>query len=320
MATKRDLKRAYGKAKKIKNKNLRGICIGLVVAVAICTFFYPVFEKYIGDSILPQINSEVVGIDGKAEIHFIDVGQGTSVLVKGSEKVILYDAGEAEQAPKIVKYLKEQGVKKIDYFINSHPHSDHLGGCRGVMKEIPTDNFIMTELKKSIVPTTATYRKTLEFLNEHKDTIKSRIGKVGDTFDLGDGLVATITGPVDLYNDLNESSLVLQVDFGETSFLLTGDMELKSQQDMADRGKVSPVTVMNAGHHGSSTSINKDFMKKANPKYAVISCGKDNKYGHPHRETIELYNKMGIEYYRTDEQGTIVAITDGKNVTFKTEK
>ena len=319
MASKRDFEQAYRKAKKIKHKGLRNTFITLIVIVAVATFFFPVINEYLVDIFPDEVITTTVA-EGTAEVHFIDVGQGLSILVKGKDKNILYDAGEAEAAPVIVKYLKSQNVDTIDYFFASHPHSDHIGGCRGVMKEIETKNFIMCDLKKSMVPTTVTYKKLLQMLNDNKDITTSHIAKVGDTYDLGGGLVAEVIGPIKLYDDLNESSIVLEVRFGDVSFLLTGDMEKGSEKDMAQAGVLHPVTVLSAGHHGSSTSINRDFMEKIDPEYSVISCGLDNKYGHPHKETIELYNKMGIKYYRTDKQGTIKAVTDGKTVTFTTEK
>ena len=258
--------------------------------------------------------------DGTAEVHFIDIGQGSAILIKGSEKTALIDAGEAPHGEIVVDYLKDNGVTKIDYMFNTHPHYDHMGGCLVVMKEIPTANFVMAEVKKGKEPTTVFYEKLLTYLGDNKETITTTMASLGDEYKLGGGLTLNVIGPVDLYNDLNNISTVMRMDFGETSFLFTGDMEEESQQDMVDAGVLTKVNVMESSHHGSNTSINRDFINTVSPDVAVIQCGVDNDYGHPHEETLDLYDKKDIEYYRNDTQGDVKIVTDGKEIIVTTEK
>lgn len=316
-------KRSKRKNVKINGKNLSWLSVIILVAAV---FFQPLFAQYgldfetFAKLLEPPTKVSSQPVEGTAEVHFIDVGQGVSVLIKGKEKTALIDVGEAEAAVPVVNYLRSNGVQQIDYFFASHPHADHIGGCRTVLREVPTKEFIMTALPDKAIPTTATYTKLLGYLNENKANIQSKIASVGEVYDLGGGLTIEVVGPVKLYDDLNETSLVLRVEFGETSFLVTGDMEKGSQKDMVDANAVEKVDVLSAPHHGSSTSINKEFMEILSPKYSVISCGKDNDYGHPHQQTLDLYQQMGIEYYRTDKQGNIKIVTDGSNIEFFTEK
>ena len=195
-----------------------------------------------------------------------------------------------------------------------------MGGCLTVMEEIPTENFIMAEVKEGKEPTTVFYEKLLTHLGDNKDTTTTTMASLGDEFSLGGGLTLNVIGPVNLYDDLNNISTVMRMDFGETSFLFTGDMEKESQQDMVDAGVLTQVTVMESSHHGSRSSIDSDFMRAVSPEIAVIQCGKDNDYGHPHKETINLYEENNIDYYRNDTQGDVKLVTDGKEVVVSTEK
>lgn len=303
----------------------KGILATLAIAAAL-VLFAPLLD-YLGvnvDELIAMVwqpsVSQSYPSEGTAEVHFIDVGQASSILIKGSEKTALIDAGESGNAEQIVAYLEQNGVASIDYFFNTHPHSDHAGGCRGVMQGVPTANFIMTELAPDTVPTTVFYGKLLEYLNENKATTASTVAKPGDLYELGGGLRLEVIGPVELYDDLNDVSLVIRMSFGETSFIFTGDMEAKSQRDMLEQGVVTKTTVLSSPHHGSNSSIDAGFMQRVAPQYAVISCGTGNDYGHPHAETLELYKSMGIESYRTDLLGSVKMITDGQSIVVETER
>lgn len=262
--------------------------------------------------------------EGTARVHFIDVGQASCTLIQGSEKTALIDAGEASTAPEVVQYLKQQGIQQIDYFFNTHPHADHMGGCRAIMEAIPTTAFLQPKLPKELVPTTVGYQKLLTYLKDNSKSTQSLQAEPGDTFALGGGLTLSVLGPLKGYGDLNNQSLVLRMDFGETHFLFTGDTEAAAQQDLWRAGMLHPVAVLGAPHHGSSTSIDPDFMAailpENQPLVSVISVGAGNDYGHPSPETLELYDQLGITGYRTDHEGTVVITTDGQSLTVDTSK
>lgn len=258
--------------------------------------------------------------EGTAEVHFIDIGQGSAILIKGSEKNVLIDAGESQHAPTVINYLAENGVAHLDYMINTHPHFDHMGGMVQVMEAVTADVVIMTPLKESAIPTTTSYKNLLTYLEKNKDTITTQQAVVGDSYYLGNGLELNILGPVDLYDGLNDASIVSRLDFGETFFLFCGDIENKAQQDLVDAGVLSAVNVIEAPHHGSSSSLNEAFFRAISPQVAVIQCALDNDYGHPHTETLALYEQLDITAYRNDTQGNVKIITDGTTLDISTSK
>lgn len=312
---------------KVLTKSMVAVLV-LVVVTELLAFFQPLASNWgitipsLIDLLMGRstVQTAVYPSEGTAEVHFIDVGQANCILIKGSEKTALIDGGEAGTASDVTAYLAAKGVTTIDYFFNTHPHADHMGGCKSIMEAVPTGEFIMPQLSKKAVPTTTGYKKLLTYLDDNKDSITVVTAEVGNDYDLGGGLYLTVTGPVELYDDLNNTSLVIRMDFGKTSFLFTGDMETQSQEDMLRSGAVSRVNLLSAPHHGSNSSIDKGFMRAITPQISVISCGVDNDYGHPHPETLKLYEDMGIEYFRTDMQGSIVAITDGEEIVVTTER
>ena len=145
------------------------------------------------------------------------------------------------------------------------------------------------------------------------------VPNVGDTFSLGSATV-TVLGPQKHYSDVNNQSLILRVDYGSNAFLFTGDAEYESETDVLDAGEDVRCDVIKAGHHGSRTSTGYRLLYEAQPKYAVISCGADNEYGHPHDDTLSRLRDADVIVYRTDLNGTIVCRSDGVNLTFTTEK
>ncbi len=285
-----------------------------LIVVAVGVWLYPELEGYINPPPAPTVPAE-----GTAEVHFVDVGQGSAILIKGSEKNVLIDTGEPQYADTLVQYLQSNGVNDLDYLINTHPHYDHMGGMLDVMEAIPTQNVIMTKLKESIIPTTKSYGELLDYLLENKETISTAEVELGQTIDMGNGLILTFIGPVEEFGDLNNASIVTKMQFGETSFLFMGDIENEAQQAMLETTSITEVTVIESAHHGSSTSIDADFMAGLSPEIAVIQCGADNDYGHPHQETLQLYDELGTQYYRNDTQGNIKIVTDGNTVSVTTQ-
>lgn len=252
--------------------------------------------------------------ENDCEVHFIDVGQGDSQLILSGGKAILIDGGENDQGSVVVDYLHELGVKKIDLLVATHPHSDHIGGLDVVVEELEIGQILMPRLPDELVPTTRTYTDFLTAIANKG--LKITAAKEGDTYTFGEG-VLTVLGPTRDYDDLNNTSLVCRFDYGERSFLFTGDMETPVEQDLLKDDAWLDADVLKLGHHGSRTSTSVAFYRAVDPAICVISCGEGNSYGHPHSETLETIAGNDAVICRTDFQGSIViGIDDGKfNVT-----
>ncbi|MDD2955205.1 MAG: ComEC/Rec2 family competence protein [Oscillospiraceae bacterium] len=303
--------------KKLSQKKLIGIIafvvLCLVVSVGELTGaeWIPSWSELFGAAELTDTPPKT---DGDAVVmRVLDVGQGESVLIQTKEKNVLIDAAEKGEAPGIISYLEECGVKKLDLVIATHPHADHIGGMAGVLEAIPADEVIMPKLPRSMTPTTSAYTKMLAAIED--GGCKATYAQPGMQYDLGSGAVLIVEGPVDSYDDLNSWSVVSRVVYGSTAFLVTGDAEKDAEEDLVASGADLSADVLVLGHHGSSTSSCQSFLNAVKPRYAAITCGLDNDYGHPHAETVERLDKMGIEYYRTDLQGAITFQSDGTDIT-----
>ena len=249
----------------------------------------------------------------KLMVHFIDVGQGDSVLLESDDEFVLIDAGERDYGDKVLSYIEDRGADELKYVIATHPHSDHVGGMRTVLDGIDAENFITTETD------CATYTWTKLLAKVDSLDINYIDAVVGDSYTFGDASF-TVLGPLsDHYSGYNNYSVVVKVECGDISFMLTGDAEKESEYEIVQSGADLSADVLKCGHHGSSTSTTAKFLKAVNPSYAVISCGKSNEYGHPHKETMKKLNTLGCDIFRTDEMGTVVAFTDGKSLTFSAE-
>lgn len=255
-------------------------------------------------------------LENTLRLHIIDVDQALCILVQGPEKTILIDGGEGYTAPSTITYLQQQGVKHLDRVINTHPHYDHFGGLQEIMQTIPTKEFMWPKLPQSLIPTTVAYHKLIDYLEESKIPVLP--AQVGDVYSLGQEAVMTTLGPIRKYNNLNDSSVVLRITWGKVSFLITGDIEVAAERDLVKQDVPLECNVLILPHHGSKTSILPEFVQKTNPQYGIISCGKNNDYGHPHPETITIYNNQSTTLLRTDELGTIVFDTNGENLTYDT--
>ena len=247
------------------------------------------------------------------EVHFIDVGQADSALVICDGHYMLIDGGNAEDSDLVHSYLERHGAKHLDYMVASHAHEDHIGGLSGALNYASVDVAYcpVTEYSSKV------FQNMVKYLDEQGKSIT--VPAPGDKFDLGSAHVE-ILGPVKEYDDTNNTSIVLRIDYGSTSFLFTGDMETPAERDLIDSGADLKATVLKTGHHGSDTSTGYQFLREVMPKYAVISVGEGNSYGHPSDEVLSRLRDAGTEVYRTDMQGHIIAESDGTAVTFRTEK
>ncbi len=257
--------------------------------------------------------------EGTLEIHVIDVGQGESIFVRTQEKTVLIDAGENNKGEVVERYLKSQGVTSLDLVIGTHPHSDHIGGMDYVVDHFPVKRIIMPPLKESQVPTTKTYTDLLQSIANAG--LEITLSHPGDEYSLGGGAVLKILGPVGEFSDLNNLSVVSKITFGEHAFLFNGDSSKEAEAALLTQKGLDPsADVLFVGHHGSYTSTSQPYLDAVDPSYASISVGADNDYGHPHQETIQKLEKLGIPYYRTDLCGNIVFISDGSSISVSTQK
>jgi len=265
-----------------------------------------------GQAAQQSSNTNTSSISGKLTVSFINVGQGDSIFIQTpSGKTMLIDAGMPEMGERVIDYIKSRGVNKIDILVGTHPHADHIGGIPAVIENFQIGKFYMPK----VTTTTKTFEDVLRAAKAKGLSIN--VAKAGLTLDLGEGIKAEMIAPNSAYyDDLNNYSAVIKITYKNTAFLFTGDAEKESEQEMLNRGYDLKADVLKVGHHGSSSTTTWAFLKAVSPKYAVISVGKGNDYGHPHKETMEKLKSLGITVYRTDECGTIVAVSDGKTISF----
>lgn len=246
-------------------------------------------------------------------VHFIDVGQGDSILVESNGDYMLVDAGEEDKGDDVVKYIRSLGIEELNYVVATHPHSDHIGGMDDVIKSLKVENIIMPNM----TATTKCFENMLDAVEENN--VNVIIGEAGYDFNMGD-FNCSIVGPVTIGDDANNNSVVMKLAYKEDSILLTGDCSKEEERDIIESNADISADLLKAGHHGSSTSDSEEFVGRVSPEIAVISCGKDNEYGHPHKETLDTFSEYGVEVHRTDEEGTIIAECSGSGIKLTSER
>ena len=310
------------KAKKRKNKkNQKGNIYTIVMfLIAVVLFFIirldPEVLKDIKYALKINMVPESAVTEGEISVHFIDVGQGDCSLIrlppKDGERYIniLIDSGESGNGKKVISYLESLGIRTLDAVIVTHPHSDHMG-CMDEVKSFYTCDFM-----DSLTPTTASYEDMLDAL-ERKGLKINTVG-AGEylnplTKDVT-GCEIKVIAPFlnNTETDLNNTSLIIRLKYGSTSFLFTGDAEMEEYKYI--RGTIGQVSVLKVGHHGAANATDEALAAELCPKIAVISCGENNDYGHPHEKTIKILKTFGAEMRRTDVDGDIVIISDGENL------
>lgn len=291
--------------RRIFKKPLRMILVLAALALAAC-----IFDGRIADLVRVRFR----GIsDGELEAHFIDVGQGDSVLIRTKENVILVDAGTEESQYRLLLYLKSFGIKKIDCFVMTHPHADHIGGARRILENFKIGTVVMCGSDS----TSVYLESALEVIDEKGIKLIEPIP--GDTYGVGEISFRVLAPNEGEDTSGNDGSIVMKVMWGETSFMLTGDAESGSEAKILSvfQPEELKCDVLKAGHHGSYTSTSDAFLDAVKPEWAVISCGRDNPYSHPHSELLDRLRSHGIpdeRILRTDRIGDIVFISDGKEV------
>jgi len=252
---------------------------------------------------------------GDLKACFLDVGQGDSAVVLFRDKVILIDAGEPDQGDRIVADLKRLGVTRIDLLVATHPHSDHIGGMQKVLAAFPVGRVLDSGLSS----TSDVYEQFLKTVE--KKGIAYSVAEQGQAIDIDPSLGILVLSPPKerIGDDLNTNSIVLRISYGTVNFLFTGDATTEAEEIMEKNGEPLGAQILKIGHHGSSGSSSAPFLSRVNPEVAVISVGKDNDYGHPHRETLERLAAAGPLVYRTDRDGTILVESDGAGYSVTTE-
>lgn len=246
-------------------------------------------------------------IGSSTKIHFIDVGQGDSVLIEQDGAFALIDAGERDAAESLVAYLQSAGVDRLSMIVMTHPHSDHIGSMRQVLENFPVDQIILPDFNKAPLPTSSTFTKLMTAIRDRK--IEAVTARVGNVFTLGTGTLTVLSTGIETDN-LNNISLTTLYESGGLRFFASGDAEKEVERDLLASGADVHANIYKAAHHGSSTSNTEDLLEAVRPNIIVISCGKDNSYGHPHREAMETFSASGAEIYRTDLNGSIIAYAD----------
>lgn len=317
--------------RKTKNNIYKLIIIVVIIIGAIFSKDYLNYDK--NDEAINNLNSKssvttseenpLINVDGNLQIHFIDVGQADSILIKQDNNYMLIDGGNNEDGDMLVKYLKEQGVEKLDYIIATHPHEDHIGGLDDVLNEFDTDLVLMPDK----ITTTKTFEDFLLAIKNRQD-IKNKNGenvtlkkvpKLEEKYNLGNASFVIYAPNSSSYDELNNYSIVIKLSFGNNAFLFTGDAEKLSEKEMLDKNYDLKADVLKIGHHGSSTSTSDEFLEAVSPKYAVLSVGEDNSYNLPKKTVMDKFKNNNIPVYRTDEQGAIILNSDGTNITFNKE-
>jgi len=248
----------------------------------------------------------------KLYLHFIDVGQADAVLIECNGHYMLIDGGNKDDSSKMYALLKEKNIESLDIVVATHAHEDHIGGIPGAL------NYADAEL---ILCSTTNYDSEAfkDFKKYANENGGIKVPKVGDSYDLGNAKVK-ILGVNSANGEENDTSIVLKITYGDTTFLFTGDAERAAEEVIIDSELDLSATVLKVGHHGSNTSTSYGFLRQIMPEYAVISVGEENSYGHPHEETLQMLHNAEATIFRTDLQGDIICVSDGKTVEFTTEK
>lgn len=300
-------------ARKKKKNAVNGKSVLSIVIIVIVVVFGYLYKDQIIDFASDIIGYNNINLSGKLAVHFIDIGQGDSILIQNPEnEFILIDTGEKDQYEKLTGYLDYYKITKFKYVIFTHPHSDHIGSADKIVKNYDIENIIMSNATNN----TKTFERLITEIE--KKNLEIIPAEPGDIYKFGDAEFIILAPNSEEYKSLNNYSVVIKLTYGNTKFLFTGDMEKESENEVISYCKNNninlSVDVLKVAHHGSSTSSQTNFIKTVNPEYAVIMCGTDNSYNHPNLKVVDRIESNGSEILRTDLEGDIIIVSDGQSV------
>lgn len=292
------------KEPKTQNKIIYAVVVAILSAVALLTGRYSITEE-------SQQNQDVTVADAEFQVHVIDVGQGDSILVCADGETMLIDTAESSAGTKILDYLDSQNITDLDYAVATHMHADHIGSFQKVFTQIKPAHVIEPVYQDSLTPTTKTYERYLDTIEQTGAEYQSL--KAGDSFTLGNAQITVLAPVTEKASSLNNTSLVLRVQYDDIVCLFTGDMEVQEEKtilgNLENLGLLK-ATFLKAGHHGSDTSSGEDFLAQVQPEYVAVSCGVNNKYGHPVQSTLDHLAVWTDQVYITAQQGDIIFYYD----------
>ena len=285
--------------------------------IGICVVIYMLFNsEYLDDLkanlentkevINDNISNTMLDNTTNLQVYVLDVGQADSILIKSNDKYALIDAGCNETGDELVSYLESLGIEKFEHVITTHPHEDHIGGMDNIIKNFDVNNFYMPD----ILTTTKTFEDVLNAL-EVKN-LQYTTPNIDDKFYLNDAIF-TVLYLDNNEDNLNDSSIILRLEYGNNSFLFMADASSEVEEKILNKNIKSDV--LKVGHHGSEYSSSNEFLKKVGASYAAISVGTNNSYNHPSNLVLKRLEKNNMKIYRTDTNGTIVFNSDKENIT-----
>jgi beta-lactamase superfamily II metal-dependent hydrolase len=300
---------------------------------------------------LPWLRSRPPKPSGELQVHVLDVGpiEGDSILIiSPAGKSVLIDAGDAGKGKVVLDALKKYKVERLDYFIATHPHPDHLGGADEVLNGIKVgtmiDNGVDLSTPAPVVatktgkgkkaapppppPKKSKAKTASSFFDEYRDALKQNgaqyeKAETGKKYDLGGGAILTVLAPSEPFfnkdqmkgggNDTNANSIVLRLDYGDFSMLFMGDAESQTEERLLGKPDLDlKAKVIKIGHHGSKYATSENFIKRVQPEAAIISDGGWNRYGHPAQSVLDRLKTANVKVWRTDLQGEVTLTTKGK--------
>lgn len=285
------------------------ILLALILIIGLVGVFYEPIAEFVGDlfggGYSDSDDDYSSTSEGSVTVHFVDVGQGDCTIICTENGNVIIDAGTNSSEEEMQAYIDKLGIKSFKYAIFTHPHEDHIGGAEVILRNYKVDNVIIPDYEA----TTKVYTTMLDAIDESGANVKVIEANEEYSFSVG-SLKAKILAPVEFDDETNNSSIVTRFTFAKTSFLIMGDAEEDSEELILQKyNKVQlKADIIKLGHHGSNTSSSREFLEAVSPKVAIISCGVDNKYGHPHQVTLEKLSSLGVKYHRTDKEGSIVYV------------
>lgn len=275
------------------------------ILIIILSIIYGMYMDEINETFGLDTSPTFQEVSSNLVISYLDVGQADAILIQNNGENMLIDAGNNEDGELLVKYFQEENITEFKYLVGTHPHEDHIGGLDDIINNFTIHTIYMPD----VITTTKTFSDVLDAIEQKKANLT--VPEIGEQFTLGEAQLQVIYTGTDT-KELNNTSIILKLTFGSTSFLFTGDAEAKVEEEILNQD--IKVDVLKVGHHGSEYSTTDSFLEKVNPKYAIISVGETNSYGHPHQSVLNKLNQKNIEIHCTDEEGTIIITSNGTNL------